>query len=118
VHEYYKTMNRSIFWIALVTFVPSRFAHGEQVLVLPASNAAAIICFFIFALFWRERVLIKIVVFALLCLGVVSHGVCLSSHAEPLSWRVTPGRIFHRGFRHPCRHDGGGLVRDSTISSR
>src|SRR3954470_17605329 len=76
------SMKRSAFYLAPVAFVPSCFAHGEQVLALPMSNAAAFIFFFLFTLFLRERVPIKLLLYALLCLGIA------------LSWRLPllPGR--------------------------
>jgi hypothetical protein len=96
-------MNRVIATLTLLTVVPSSLAHGEQVLALPASNAAALICFFIFSIFLRERVLIKLVLYALLCLGIAISWTMTVVPQKPADFaRYTSSYIFVVGFGIPA----------------
>ena len=65
-------------------------AHGQEILVLPLSNAVAVLCFLFLAFIGRERLVIKLLVFALLFIGIV------------LSWVLpllpqTVGELAHYG---------------------
>jgi hypothetical protein len=90
--------------IALITVLGSTpcFAHGEQALVLPFSNGAALVCFIVFLALWRQRASFKVLAFGLLILGIALSWVLpLLPHTIGALAGYSFGYIFAVGFGVP-----------------
>jgi hypothetical protein len=90
--------------IALTAILASTpcFAHGEQALVLPFSNAVALVCFVVFLALWRQPALFKVLAFGLLALGIALSWVLpLLPHTIGELAGYSFGYIFAVGFGVP-----------------